>query len=91
MLEIIIFSISILILVSLGFLFLWVKESSLALFCFSFVIPCVILLHRSIDKPDNPGSRRTLTISGIKEYQIDSTITILGIDTTKTYTITYFK
>lgn len=50
-----------------------------------------ILLNYSIDKLNNPEHHQTLTIREIKEYQIDSTTIISGDDTTKTYTITYFK
>ena len=91
MAEIIIYSIFILILVSIGVIFLLVEEGPVAGFCFSVAVIIGILLNHSIDKLDNPEHHRTLTIREIKEYQIDSTIIISGDDTTKTYTITYFK
>lgn len=91
MVEIIIYSIFILILVSIGVIFLLVEEGPVAGFCFSVAVIIGILLNYSIDKFNNPEHYRTLTIREIKEYQIDSTIIISGTDTTKTYTITYFK
>ena len=91
MAEIIIYSIFILILVSIGVIFLLVGEGPVAGFCFSVAVIIGILLNYSIDKLDNPEHHQTLTIKEIKEYQIDSTIIISGGDTTKTYTITYFK
>ena len=91
MAEIIIYSIFILILVSIGVIFLLVEEGPVAGFCFSVAVIIGILLNYSIDKFNNPERHRTLTIKEIKEYQIDSTLIISGDDTTKTYTITYFK
>ena len=58
---------------------------------FSVAVIIGILLNYSIDKLNNPEHHQTLTIREIKEYQIDSTTIISGDDTTKTYTITYFK
>ena len=91
MVDIIIYSIFVLILVSIGVIFLLVEEGSVAGFCFSIAVIIGILLNYSIDKLNNPEHHRTLTIREIKEYQIDSTIIISGTDTIKTYTITYFK
>lgn len=58
---------------------------------FSVAVIIGILLNYSIDKFNNPEHHQTLTIREIKEYQIGSTTIISGTDTTKTYTITYFK
>lgn len=91
MLETIIFLIATLFFVSIGIFLLWVKDVPFAVLCFSFAISVGILFYASIDNLINSDPHRTLTIKDIKEYQIDSTIIISGTDTTKTFTITYFK
>ena len=49
------------------------------------------LLKLNIDKYIESQEIKTTIVKDIKEYSIDSTITISGADTTKTYTLTYWK
>ena len=51
----------------------------------------VCLLKLNIDKYIESQETRTTIIKDIKEFSVDSTITISGADTTKTYTLTYWK
>ena len=49
------------------------------------------LLKLNIDKYIESQETRTTIIKDIKEFSVDSTLTISGADTTKTYTLTYWK
>ena len=51
----------------------------------------VCLLKLNIDKYIESQETRTTIVKDIKEFSVDSTITISGADTTKTYTLTYWK
>ena len=51
----------------------------------------VCLLKLNIDKYIESQETRTTIIKDIKEFSVDSTITISDADTTKTYTLTYWK
>ena len=51
----------------------------------------VYLLKLNIDKYIESQETRTTIIKDIKEFSVDSTLTISGADTTKTYTLTYWK
>ena len=51
----------------------------------------VFLLKCNIDKYNEPQEVQTTIVKDIKEFSIDSTLTISGADTTKTYTLTYWK
>lgn len=51
----------------------------------------VCLLKLNIDKYIESQETQTTIIKDIKEFSVDSTITISGADTTKTYTLTYWK
>lgn len=51
----------------------------------------VCLLKLNIDKYIESKETQTTIIKDIKEFSIDSTLTISGADTTKTYTLTYWK
>ena len=51
----------------------------------------VCLLKLNIDKYIESQETRTTIIKDIKEFSVDSTLTISGADTTKTYTLTYWK
>jgi len=51
----------------------------------------VYILCVDIKKYKNPNEVETHIVKNIEGYQIDSTLTINGVDTTKTYTITYWK
>ena len=49
------------------------------------------LLKCNIDKYNEPQEIKTTIVKDIKEFSVDSTLTISGADTTKTYTLTYWK
>lgn len=49
------------------------------------------LLKCNIDKYNEPQEIQTTIVKDIKEFSVDSTLTISGADTTKTYTLTYWK
>ena len=51
----------------------------------------VLLLKYNIDKYIESQETQTNVIKDIKEFSVDSTLTISGADTTKTYTLTYWK
>lgn len=51
----------------------------------------VCLLKLNIDKYIESKETQTTIIKDIKEFSVDSTLTISGADTTKTYTLTYWK
>ena len=51
----------------------------------------VCLLKLNIDKYIESQETQTTIIKDIKEFSVDSTLTISGADTTKTYTLTYWK
>ena len=49
------------------------------------------LLKLNIDKYIESQEIKTTIVKDIKESSVDSTLTISGVDTTKTYTLTYWK
>ena len=51
----------------------------------------VLLLKYNIDKYIESQDTKATIIKDIKEFSVDSTLTISGADTTKTYTLTYWK
>ena len=51
----------------------------------------VLLLKYNIDKYIESQETQTTIIKDIKEFSVDSTLTISGADTTKTYILTYWK
>ena len=51
----------------------------------------VYLLKLNIDKYTESQETRTTIVKDIKEFSVDSTLTISGADTTKTYILTYWK
>ena len=51
----------------------------------------VCLLKLNIDKYIESQEAQTTIIKDIKGFSVDSTITISGADTTKTYILTYWK
>ena len=56
-----------------------------------FIFLNIFLLNYHIDKYNEPQEIQTTIVKDIKEFSVDSTITISGADTTKTYTLTYWK
>ena len=51
----------------------------------------VCLLKLNIDKYIESQETQTTIIKDIKGFSVDSTLTISGADTTKTYILTYWK
>ena len=51
----------------------------------------VCLLKLNIDKYNEPQEVQTTVVKDIQGFSVDSTLTISGADTTKTYTLTYWK
>ena len=51
----------------------------------------VCLLKLNIDKYIESQETKTTIVKDIKGFSVDSTLTISGADTTKTYTLTYWK
>ena len=49
------------------------------------------MLKLNIDKYIESQETQTTIIKDIKEFSVDSTLTISGTDTTKTYILTYWK
>ena len=50
------------------------------------------ILITNINRLNNPKDEvETHVVKNVKEYYVDSTLVINGVDTTKTYTITYLK
>lgn len=50
------------------------------------------ILITNINELNNPQDEmETYVVRNVKEYYVDSTVVINGVDTTKTYTITYLK
>lgn len=49
------------------------------------------LLKYHLDKRNEPQEIQTTIVKDVQGFSVDSTITISGADTTKTYTITYWK
>ena len=49
------------------------------------------LLKCNIDKYNEPKEVQTTIVKDIQGFSVDSTLTISGADTTKTYTLTYWK
>ena len=49
------------------------------------------LLKCNIDKYNEPQEIQTTIVKDIQGFSVDSTLTISGADTTKTYILTYWK
>ena len=49
------------------------------------------LLKCNIDKYNEPQEIQTTVVKDIQGFSVDSTLTISGVDTTKTYILTYWK
>ena len=57
----------------------------LLIFLNAFILKCYVNIHNESQEI------QTTIVKDIKEFSIDSTLTISGVDTTKTYTLTYWK
>lgn len=51
----------------------------------------VFILKYNLDKRNEPQEIQTTIVKDVQGFSVDSTLTISGADTTKTYTITYWK
>ena len=49
------------------------------------------ILKLNLDIHNKSQEIKTTIVKDIKEFSVDSTLTISGVDTTKTYTLTYWK
>ena len=64
---------------------------SKAIYMLLFVFLNIFLLNYHIDKYNESQEIKTTIVKDIKEFSVDSTLTISGADTTKTYILTYWK
>ena len=57
------------------------------------LLVCVnaVLLKFNLDEYNEPQEIQTTIVKDIQGFSVDSTLTISGADTTKTYTLTYWK
>ena len=57
------------------------------------LLVCVnaVLLKFNLDEYNEPQEVQTTVVKDIQGFSVDSTLTISGADTTKTYTLTYWK
>ena len=57
------------------------------------LLVCVnaVLLKFNLDIHNKPQEVQTTIVKDIQGFSVDSTLTISGADTTKTYTLTYWK
>ena len=57
------------------------------------LLVCVnaVLLKFNLDEYNKPKEVQTTIVKDIQGFSVDSTLTISGADTTKTYTLTYWK
>ena len=57
------------------------------------LLVCVnaVLLKFNLDEYNEPQEIQTTVVKDIQGFSVDSTLTISGVDTTKTYTLTYWK
>lgn len=65
-------------------------DGSKAIYMLLLVFLNIFLLNYNIDKYNESQEIQT-TIKDIQGFSVDSTLTISGADTTKTYTLTYWK
>ena len=57
------------------------------------LLVCVnaVLLKFNLDEYNKPQEVQTTVVKDIQGFSVDSTLTISGADTTKTYILTYWK
>ena len=65
-------------------------DGSKAIYMLLLVFLNIFLLNYNIDKYNESQEIQT-TIKDIQGFSVDSTLTISGADTTKTYILTYWK
>ena len=62
-----------------------------AIFMLLLVFLNVFILKHNLDIHNEPQEIQTTIVKDIQGFSVDSTLTISGADTTKTYTLTYWK
>ena len=51
----------------------------------------IFILKYNLDEYNKPQEIQQTVVKDIQKFSVDSTLTISGADTTKTYTLTYWK
>lgn len=51
----------------------------------------IFILKYNLDEYNEPKEVQTTIVKDVQGFSVDSTLTISGADTTKTYTLTYWK
>ena len=51
----------------------------------------IFILKYNLDEYNKPQEVQSTVVKDIQKFSVDSTLTISGADTTKTYTLTYWK
>ena len=51
----------------------------------------IFILKYNLDEYNKPQEVQTTVVKDIQGFSVDTTLTISGTDTTKTYTLTYWK
>ena len=62
-----------------------------AIFMLLLVFLNVFMLKLNLDRHNKSQEIQTTIVKDIQGFSVDSTLTISGADTTKTYTLTYWK
>ena len=89
---VIIFAIIAIICCSIAFI-IHVANSEIIGAIIMLLLVCVnaFILKLNLDIHNESQEIQTTIVKDIKEFSVDSTLTISGVDTTKTYTLTYWK
>lgn len=66
-------------------------DGSNAIYMLLFVFLNIFILKYNLDEYNEPKEVQTTIVKDIQGFSVDSTLTISGADTTKTYTLTYWK
>ena len=66
-------------------------DGSKAIYMLLFVFLNVFMLKLNLDRHNKSQEIQTTIVKDIQGFSVDSTLTISGADTTKTYTLTYWK
>ena len=66
-------------------------DGSNAIYMLLFVFLNIFILKYNLDEYNKPQEIQTTIVKDIQGFSIDSTLTISGADTTKTYILTYWK
>ena len=66
-------------------------DGSKAIYMLLFVFLNIFLLNYNLDRHNESQEIKTTIVKDIQGFSVDSTLTISDADTTKTYTLTYWK